>query len=36
MTPAVHAGNETDTETGVIRRSITMVNSCVLPKTPAI
>jgi methionine-gamma-lyase len=35
MTRAVHAGNETDGETGAIRRPITMANSYELPYDPS-
>lgn len=34
-TRAVHAGNETDRETGAIRRPITMANSYALPYDPS-
>ncbi|MDR1028221.1 MAG: PLP-dependent aspartate aminotransferase family protein [Clostridiales Family XIII bacterium] len=35
LTRAVHGGNETDTETGAIRRPITMANSYELPYDPS-
>jgi methionine-gamma-lyase len=35
MTRAVHAGNETDKETGAIRRPVTMANSYELPYDPS-